>query len=699
MEKSLAAPTDDDSGKLDVGDLVRMFEDAEEATLESRALSERDRDYYDNIQLTAKEIAALNKRGQPPVIDNRIKTKIDYLVGLEKQQRIDPRALPRTPMHEADAEGASQALKYVSDSEDYDNKRSAIWRNLLIEGCGGMSVAVKQGYDGQMEVDLRRWAWDRMFADPHSSEADYSDAGYLGGVIWMDYADALAQYPDSKEILDNTIANAGNLTETYDDKPKYRLWADKARKRVRICVIWIKRDNKYYFAEFTKGGILKSGPSPYVTDKGESDDEMVFQSAYVNRENERYGLVREMISLQDSINKRSSKTLHLLSVAQTIYEDGAVDDINEFRRERAKPDGVMKVAPGALREGAIKTDFQTDLATSHFQLLQDAKNSIDLKGPNATMMGDKAGGSSAASGRAIMASQQGGMIQLGDLMDHLRHFDKRVFRKIMYRIRQFWTGEKWVRITDDERNVKWVGVNVNPEEVQAAIANNPDMQGRIAGTVSNIAELDCDIIIDEVPDGVVPAVEQFQQLIELKQFDTENEVPFRALVAAAPNLKDKQRFLEAMDERRDQRAQDPAVQQQQQLQMRGANAEVAETEAGANLKMAQAQKAMADAQAAPMAAMQNGQPMQPEGYEPPPELQDSKVIAEIEKLLASARQADAQAYKITREADLAPQQMMIDAHDRAQQRAFGQQNAAADRDIKAQQFKAAAKKPAAGVRA
>lgn len=678
MESSLVVEESKaEDGTLDVGDLVRMFEDSEEATLNARKQSERDRDYYDNIQYTADELKKLDKRGQPPVIDNRIKTKVDYLIGLEKQQRIDPRCLPRTPMHEEDANAASQALNYVADTEDYDQKRSAVWRNLLVEGNGGISVAVEPSKykQGEFDIVLRRWSWDRMFADPHSSEPDYSDAGYVGGVIWMDYDDALKQYPEGKDILDNTMSQAGNVSETYDDKPKFRLWADKKRERVRVVQIWIKRGDIWYFAEFTKGGILKSGASPYVTDKGESDCELVFQSAYVNRDNERYGLVREMISLQDAINKRSSKTLHLLSVAQTMYEKGAIKDVEKFRKERNRPDGTMEVQPGALTSGAVKTDFQTDLATSHFQLLQDAKNSIDLKGPNATMMGDKAQGSSAASGRAILASQQGGMIQLGDLMDHLRHMDKQVFRKIWYRIRQFWTAEKWVRITDDEQNVKWVGMNVDPQQVQMEMQRNPEMGQKIAGVIGNVAELDCDIIIDETPDGVVPAVEQFQALIELKQFDADNEIPFRALVSAAPNLKDKQKFLEAMDKRSEEKQQDPVAQTMKQLQLRGANAEVEEKEQSAFLKNSQGQKALADAQVAPMAAMgQPGQPQQIE-YEPPPQLQDEHLIAQIEDLLASARNKDAQAYKTTREAELAPQKIALEARDRA-----------ADRDMRAKQF-------------
>jgi hypothetical protein len=670
-----------DGDKIDVGDLVRMFEDSEEATLAARQNSERDRDYYDNIQLTAKELETLKKRGQPPVIDNRIKTKIDYLIGLEKQQRIDPRALPRTPMHEEDAEAASQALKYVADDQDYDAKRSAIWKNLLIEGSGGISVAVEKANDG-WQIVLRRWAWDRMFADPHSSEPDYSDAGYLGGVIWMDYEEALAQYPDRKDILDNTMSEAGNLSETYDDKPKFRLWADKKRKRIRVCVIWLKRNNAWYFAEFTKGGILKAGPSPYVDDKGESDCELIFQRAYVNRDNESYGLVREMISLQDSINKRASKSLHLLSTRQVWYEDGAVDDINLFQREVHRPDGKLKFSPGSLKDGRVQVQSNQDMATSHFQLLQDAKNAIDLKGPNATMMGDKTQGSSAASGRAIIASQQGGMIQLGDLTDHLRHLDKRVFRTIWNRIRQFWDAEKWVRITDDERNVKWVGVNVDPAQIQMAMQQQPEMADRIAGVIGNVAELDCDIIIDEVPDGIVPAVEQFQQLIELKQFDANNEIPFRALVAAAPNLKNKPQFLEAIDKRAEEQAQNPMAQAQQQLQLRGATAEVLKIEADAGLKDAQRKKTLVDAS---LPQSEGGQSPPQLEYQVPASLQDAQAVADIADTWASAEQKRAQAFKIQREGELAPQKFMQEARDRA-----------ADRDMRAKQKNASPQRAAAG---
>lgn len=574
---------DADEPLLDVGDLCRMFEESEESTYTARQESERDRDYVDNKQLTADELATLRKRGQPPQIDNRIKTKIDYLVGLEKQQGIDPKAMPRTPVHEDDADGATQALRYVADVEQFDYKRSGVWRNMLVEGAGGIAVAVKPSYDGQgVEVELRRIAWDRMFWDPHSAEPDFSDAGYLGAVVWMDLNDAKGLYPDGIEALENTLSSAPS--DTYDDKPKYSLWADRKRKRVRICQIWLKRNDQWHFAEFTKGGILKAGQSPYVTDQGESDCELFFQSAYVDRDNNRYGLVREMITLQDGINKRHSKALHLLNTAQVWIDEDAIpaDGLEVLRREAAKPDGTIVLAPQSMRNGAVKIETRQDLAAAQLGLLQEAKNAIDLKGPNATQMGDKAQGSASASGRAIIASQQGGMVSLGDLLDNLRHLDLRVFRAIWARIRQYWTQEKWIRITDDERNIKWVGMNVDPQKMQMLqmqAQQNPQMAEKIGGIIASVAELDCDIVIEESPDSVTPALEQWQGLVELAQAGV--PIPPTVLIKAAPNLRKKDQLLKEMEEAAKNQP-DPMQAEMAKAQMQ---AQIKQQEGAANIQL------------------------------------------------------------------------------------------------------------------
>lgn len=694
-------------GQLDVGDLCRMFEESEDSSVTSRKDSERDRDYVDGKQLTAAEIAALAERGQPPVIDNRIKTKVDYLVGLEKTQRVKPKAYPRTPKHDADADSATEALRYVGDAEDYESKRSDVWRNILVEGFGGLRIYAEPSrysqpvdYMGssalqQQEYDIciQQIAWDRLFFDPHSSKKDFSDAGYLGIVTWMDYDDALALYPDGQDILDTTLSSAPS--DTYDDKPKFTHWADKKRKRVRIVQIFIKRNEEWYFAEYTKGGILKAGPSPYRDDKGQSECELLLQSAYVDRDNNRYGLVREMISLQDEVNKRRSKSLDLLVRNQVTYEEGSVEDINEYRRERAKTDGTMKVNPGTLSNPhgpKIISEQKLDLAVAHAQLLQEAKNSIDLKGPNATEMGDKTQGSSSASGRAILASQQGGMIQIGDLMDGLRHLDKRAFRSIWARIRQFWTAPKWVRVTDDERNVKWLGMNLDPRMIEMAqmkAQQDPqaaaEMQQKVAGMIGPVAELDCDIIIDEAPDSLTPQGEQFENMVKLKQFDAENELPLRSLIRAMPNLKDKQAILKEIDQRREQNAQQR--QQAQELQLRGAVAEVADKEAQARETQSKALLNVAKAREAGMP-----EPGAPQQVEQPEPFAAEKMLAEIEALLARAAQSRAAARKTEVETALAPAEAMHQRRMDQAQFVQGARNAEEDRKLAA---KAASRKTVA----
>lgn len=574
---------------LEVNDLVSMFEASEDASYDARLESQRDRDYVDNIQLTAEEIAAYKKRRQPPIVVNRIKRKVDFLKGYEQAQRVQPRVLPRTPAHEQDAEGCEQALRYVSDNQRFDHKRSRVWDNLLVEGMAGYRVAIKQNRKGEVDVVLDVVPWDRMFFDPHSSAPDFSDAGYLGVVKWMDYDEAVAQYPDGVEALESTLASVSN-SDTFDDKPKYSLWADKKRKRVRICQIWVKKHDEWQFAEFTKGGILKAGRSPYQTDSGESDCELVFGSAYVNRENDRYGLVREMIGPQDEINKRRSKALHLLNTNQVVAEEGAVRDVEKARREMARPDGWVTISPGYTDK--VKIETRLDLATGHLQMLQEAKNEIDLMAGNIGLQGGHTQSKDAASGKAILASQQSAMMEVAPLMDALRDMDLRVFRAVWNRIRQFWREQKWVRVTDDEKNIKWVGLNVDPMQVQMLAINNPEAAQKVAGSVANLAEMDCDIIIDDAPDGITSQMEQFQALVSLKQFDANGEIPMKALIAAMPNLHNKEQVMAQMEAGKQPEDPQQAMLQQTQIQMEMQNAQfkIQEQAAKAEKTAAEAQK-------------------------------------------------------------------------------------------------------------
>src|SRR3990167_55569 len=187
--------------------LISYFEDAEEVTTDSRKLAERDRDYYDNKQLTSAELDVLKRRGQPEIIINRVQTKINFLLGYEASQRTDPRGYPRTPMDEDAASAATDALRFIRDKSDLAQTFSACWEDMLVEGYCGVEVGVIPGDDGDAEITHMHVPWDRLFYDPHSRKHDFSDARYLGVVIWMDEDEAVAnpEWQNARDVIARTI--------------------------------------------------------------------------------------------------------------------------------------------------------------------------------------------------------------------------------------------------------------------------------------------------------------------------------------------------------------------------------------------------------------------------------------------------------------------------------------------------------------
>ncbi len=278
--------------------LVGYFEEAEDTGREARERSERCRDYYNNQQLTAAEVAALKKRGQPPIYVNYIQRKVDTLCGIERRSRTDPKAFPRNPHDEQASEAATDSLRYVADQNKFNGLRSEVYNDILVEGCGGADVTVEQKPDGDLMVTVNRIPWDRLVYDPHSRQLDFSDVKYKGIVVWMDGDDAREKWPDHVDSIDNTLSTTGS--ETYDDRPKYGMWCDSKRKRVRVVQMHYESDGEWYICTFTKGGFLEPPEiSPYKDKFGQSCSSLILRAAYVDRENNRFGHVEGLIPLQD----------------------------------------------------------------------------------------------------------------------------------------------------------------------------------------------------------------------------------------------------------------------------------------------------------------------------------------------------------------------------------------------------------------
>lgn len=596
-------------------DFVAQFTDAEQATYDARTKSELCRDYFDDKQLSEAEKKALKSRGQPAVVFNEIKPKVKTMLGLEKQTRKDPKAFPRNPDDEDAARAATDAIRYVCDDSNWDEQRSAAAKNLAIEGTGVVFVGVKQTKQGY-DPEIRKVAWDRFYYDPYSADDDFGDAQYKGLVVWQDLDEAARDFPDAKDVLTATW-QAANASDTYDDKPKYALWADKKRRRVRLCEHYWRDGEKWMYCIFTGlGFVVEPQESPYLGEDGQPECPIKAISLYVDRDNNRYGEVQSMLSPQDEINKRRSKSLHTANSRQLRVSPTVAQNPDEVRKELARPDGVF-----IGDAGEVEVLGTADMLMGNLNLMQDAREHIHRTGANSAMAGKDTGGQS---GKAIALQQMGGMTEAADFLDAIRRLSLEVYRSVWARIRQFWSAERWVRVTDNEQNVRFVGLNrpvtalqmaaremgitkenmadADPQAIMRLQAMAADPRSQMVVAVdNNVTELDVDIVVDEGVDTPTIQAEQFDQLAKMVGTAPSPEIGAKIweLLIRNSAFRDKGEILEVINK-------GPSPEQQQmmammqQIQAQLAQLEVAtkaaevkkiESETVENLAQAQAEQA------------------------------------------------------------------------------------------------------------
>lgn len=504
------------------------------STQDARMLSERCRDYYDGKQWTPEQVKALKARKQAPIVNNRIKTKLNGLLGLTSVRKGDPKAYPRNVDHDSEsAEAVTDGLRFAADKCTLNATFLECADNFFCEGYTGVNIVTETAPNGDTDVVVDHIPWDRIFFDPFSRKHDFSDAGGKGFGIWMDEKDIIRTFPDADP--DALSITTGQPGDTFEDRPKWYYNAGK-RRRFLVLTHYRKVEGTWCLAIYTQSGFLiPPFPSPYVDEWGNPECPLEFEHAYIDRENNRYGEIASFLDLQDEINHRRSKALFLLSQRQTFGNRGAVKDITKAKRELAKPDGHLEVGQGEFNKdfGILPTG---DMAQGQLDLLQEAKAEMDAGSFNAQLSGERQVGE--LSGVAIMRLQNAGMTDIIKLFENFGAFKLRVYKQMWCRIRQSWTAEKWVRVTDDENKLRWVGFNIDQtlrDQLQEIMDDeskphamrlgasaqmimlekqNPQALEQVVKTKNRPVELDMDIILDEAYDTANVSQEQLDAILK-----------------------------------------------------------------------------------------------------------------------------------------------------------------------------------------
>lgn len=533
----------------------------------------RDIKYVEGEQWTAEELKILKERGQPDTVFNEIKLALNRIMGIYNQQNVKMVFRGRNTPDDEAANVASEALLYVLQNNDYKFKESEVVRDGNITGMGMFAVSVKMDDYFQPVIDITADDCLNYYIDPNSRAYDLSDAEFVCRARWMSLSLAKKKYPSVAGKLSNI---AGSEVPTgNEDTIRYNHYYDPKNERVRIVECWYKEhevkklalvypyDEKYNPAignhvidvtKWSKSKINKFKKDYPQTNILEKEDVKIkvgvfcgnvlikhYDSPYTHnmfpfvpyfvyrrRDGEPYSEVRGLISPQDSINKRHSKSLHYLNVNQIIAEEGAFRDEDEARDEANRPDGLLL----HKKNYKVEINKNLDLSQGHMALLSASEDYIQRSLPiPAEALGQK---SELRSGRALERKELMSITPLATIFKNLSRTRVLLAKMVLELIKQFWTDEKVFYVFDD----------AGDRSSGRQVVITKEMLERIKSE-------DYDVIVEEIMDTSTVEDEEFAKITDmLNSFNLPPQMAmmFFPMIVKLSRLRNKDEILQMFDQ-------------------------------------------------------------------------------------------------------------------------------------------------------
>ncbi|MGL4297350.1 MAG: portal protein [Aestuariivirga sp.] len=465
-----------------------------------------DEDYYDNIQWSEDEARQLKERGQAPIVYNVTAQTINWVIGSEKRGRTDFKILPREKEDTKPAEIKTKLLKYLSDVNRLPFSRSRAFEDAIKVGIGWLEDGAQDEDDGE-PVYSRYESWRNILHDSASTEFDFSDGRYIFRSKWVDVDVAKALFPGREAQIQDAVVDA-SLYGSFDmvdgdvpmdymefDRSNYsvaRTLVSHKRRRVRLIEceyrvpekvqrlkggifkgeIYDENDPRHVeavlsgasalaskvmmrvrLAHMTVKDLLWEGPSPYRHNRFRFTPIWCYRRG---RDNLPYGMIRAIRDIQDDINKRASKALHILSSNKVIMDEGALPEgttLDEFAEEIARPDAIIIKRAGK----ELVINAERDLAAPHLDLMSRGIQMIQqVGGVTDELLGRT---TNAVSGVAVQKRQEQGSLATNKPFDNLRLAVQMQGELQLSLLEQFVTGEKTFRITNERGTPEFIRIN------------------------------------------------------------------------------------------------------------------------------------------------------------------------------------------------------------------------------------------------
>ena len=600
--------------------------------------------FYRGEQWDAADVAALDDQGRPALTINTILPTVNTVIGEQSTRRADIRFKPRGSGMQETADILTKVFMQIADNNKLEWVESQVFTDGLIQDRGWFDVRIDFSDHIQGEVRITSKDPLDIIIDPDAKEYDPKTWNEIFETKWMSIDQIEEQYGQDKADKLRMIAEVGSVLgsdsieyeeERYGDTYTGEFSSDypqnpdeaKAVRSIRVVErqYYRLKDCMFYVDPVTGD----ERPVPYDWDEKKKTDFADQFGLYIHtkkvrrvrwtvtadtvvlfdgwspynhftlvpyfpyfRRGKPFGMVRNLISPQEQLNKISSQELHIVNTTANsgwVVETGSLsgmtaDDLEEHGAETGL---VLEYNRGSTPPSKIPPN---QIPTGLDRISQKAAINIkQISGVSDAMLGTD---SPEVSGIAIQAKQNRGILMIQVPLDNLTKTRKYLAEKVLNLVQSYYTEKRIIQITDENDPFKpSVPMTVNEMTPEGYIVND-----------LTIGEYD--VVVDTAPSRDNFDEIQFAEAIELRKAGV--PIPDDLIVeyshlAKKADIAKRIRIMQGMEP--------PSPEQQQvanfkaqaeiqsiQLEIAKMEAEVMRLQSEAQLNAAKAQEAQQDPQ-------------------------------------------------------------------------------------------------------
>jgi len=604
--------------------------------------------YFYGNQWREETRRKLTAQFKPVITVNKIWAAMLVVMGEMLQVQGDVAFEPTASGDPEVAEALTKVYRSILRSNDFATHEAEVFDSGIIRGRGFFDVRLNFNDQLQGEVKIRSVNSKNVVIDPDAWEYDPDTWKEVFYTQWMTSNEIKTLFNeedgaalertdprtfrfgiDSSDSLMNTYGGAVRVGQNRSANmhpsffPQSRSAFDsKVRRIIRVIERQYKDIDKVDHFVDRKTGDMRPVPETWDEERVKAhvqendflilprrierirftttaDDRVLFDDWVpfkhytlvpyfpIFHEGRAIGLVENLISPQDMLNKTLSQELHVINTTansgwqmeedaltnmdpEELEQRGAETGIVLVRRRGTQP--LEKIEPNNVPTGLDRMTFKADEFVKELSGASDSKRGFDRAD---------------VSGKAIRAKQFAGSVNFAKALFNLVHTRKLVARNVVDIVQEHYTEERVFRVAPARLGGESEEIRVN--------VNSPGDEENPAGTVVNDLTLgEYDVAITDVPLNDTFEESQFDEAVRMKELGV--PIPDDVLIETS-KLSRKHEIAQRVREANEGGEASPAEQKLAELEVALKEAEVQTKQATAKKQEADAANAIAQAQA------------------------------------------------------------------------------------------------------